>query len=83
MNDMLDLTCRDVAEFLMAYLDRELDEAHRAAFEHHLAECDECVLYVRRYEATVRLGKAAFDDPAGPPDALPERLARAILAARK
>lgn len=83
MTRMRDLTCRDVAEFLMAYLDQELDEAHRTAFDRHLAECDECILYLRAYEEAVRLGKAAFSDPEAPADAIPAGIARAILAARK
>jgi anti-sigma factor RsiW len=72
---MLDLTCRDAAEFLMAYLDHEGDETQRTAFDQHLGEYDECVLDLRRYEETVRLGQAAFHDPAAS--------ARAILAGRK
>jgi anti-sigma factor (TIGR02949 family) len=79
---MHELTCRDVAEFLMAYLDRELDPPQRSAFESHLAVCDECVRYLRSYEQTVRLAKAAGRE-ADEPDALPERLVRSIIAARK
>ena len=78
---MTDLTCRDVAEFLMAYLDRALDPSQRIAFEAHLGECDECVRYLRSYERTVRLARASgrdADEPADPP----ERLVRSILAAR-
>jgi anti-sigma factor RsiW len=79
---MTDLTCRDVADFLMAYLDRELDPNRRTAFEAHLAECDECVRYLRSYDRTVRLAKAAGRDPDEPAD-VPEQLVRSILAARK
>jgi anti-sigma factor RsiW len=79
---MTELTCRDVAEFLMAYLDRELDPPQRTAFEAHLAGCDECVRYLRAYEQTVRLARAAGHDT-DEPEAVPERLVRSILAARK
>lgn len=79
---MSELTCRDVADFLMAYLDRELDPPERAAFEAHLAVCDECVRYLRAYERTVRLAKAAGQDPDEARDA-PERLVQSILRARK
>lgn len=79
---MNDLTCRDVADFLMAYLDRELEPPRRAAFEAHLAACDECVRYLRSYARTVRLAKASGRDPAEPSD-VPERLVGSILAARK
>ena len=81
---MIDLTCRQVADFLMAYLDHELDTAARAAFDAHLHECDECVLYLRSYVDAVRLGKAAYRDPdAAATDVMPEQLVRAVLAARK
>ena len=79
---MNELTCRDVADSLMAYLDRELDQPHRAAFESHLGECDECVRYLRAYEQTVRLAKAAGRETDAP-EAVPERLVRSILAAKK
>jgi anti-sigma factor RsiW len=79
---MNELTCRDVAEFLMAYLDRELEPGQRVAFEAHLAECDECVRYLRSYQRTVRLAKSAGRDP-DELDEVPERLVQSILAARK
>ena len=77
-----DLSCRDVADFLMAYLDRELDPSQRAAFDAHLAVCDECVRYLRSYDRTVRLAKAAGRE-ADEPTAVPERLVRSIAAAKK
>ena len=79
---MNELTCRDVADFLMAYLDRELAPPQRLAFEAHLAACDECVRYLRSYARTVRLAQASGRDADEPAD-VPERLVRSILAARK
>lgn len=77
-----ELSCRDVAGFLMAYLDRELDPRQRAAFDAHLAICDECVRYLRSYDRTVRLARSAGRE-ADEPTAVPERLVRSILAAKK
>ena len=77
------LTCREVAAFLMAYLDCELAAEQRAGFEAHLHECDECVAYLRSYEQTIRASKQAWRDPDAPADDVPERLVRAILAARR
>jgi anti-sigma factor RsiW len=78
------LTCRDVVNFLIDYLDQSLDPAQRAEFEAHLAVCDECVAYLRTYEQTVRLGQAAFDDTDDAAEAsVPRRLIEAILAARR
>lgn len=75
------ITCRDVLEFLMAYLDGELPPDHRAAFDHHLALCDACRDYLASYQATIRLAREV-DDKDGDAPAPPEDLVRAVLAAR-
>lgn len=81
---MARLTCREVVEFLADYLDHGLNAAQRQAFEEHLARCDECVAYLKGYEQTVRLGRAAFDDLDAAADAhLPRELVDAIAAARR
>jgi anti-sigma factor RsiW len=81
---MTQLTCREVIELLAGYLDHALDGAEQQAFEHHLARCDECVRYLRSYEETVRLARAAFDGPDVAADApLPRELVEAIAAARR
>jgi predicted anti-sigma-YlaC factor YlaD len=36
------MTCQDYKDFMMGYLDNELDEAQRRAFEAHLASCPDC-----------------------------------------
>jgi anti-sigma factor RsiW len=78
------LTCRDVVEFLSDYLTCELDAAARTAFDEHLAECDECVAYIRGYERTVRLARTAFDKLDEPVEQqVPRQLVDAILAARR
>lgn len=79
-----ELTCREVADFLMAYDDGELDAPERAAFDAHLAECPDCVVYLRSYRATVALGRRAFaDEDAAAEEHVPEELVRGILAARR
>lgn len=80
---MIELTCRDVAEFLADYIDDALAPAQRQAFEQHLAECDWCVAYVRNYEETVRLGRSAFDDLERADPELVQRLIAAVRAARR
>src|SRR6478609_5619248 len=52
-----DMTCQEVAEFLMEYLDGRLSEPERRCFEEHLGECPECVAYLETYQETIRLGK--------------------------
>jgi anti-sigma factor (TIGR02949 family) len=76
------LTCRELTEFLLAYLDGELPEAQRREFERHLEACPACVHYTETYRETVRLGKQCCASDALPAD-VPEALVRAILAARR
>jgi anti-sigma factor RsiW len=78
------MTCREVDEFLGAYLDQELEAQERGKFEQHLARCPACVAYLNNYRETIRLGRAALvetDPPEG--GEVPEDLVRAILASRK
>jgi predicted anti-sigma-YlaC factor YlaD len=74
------MTCQEVADFLMDYLNGSLAEAKRAVFEEHLAECPDCVAYLQSYEMTVKLAQAERD---ARPNEPPEDLICAILAARK
>ena len=76
------MTCRELVEFLMDYLDGALAAHTRATFEAHLGECPDCLAYVRSYRESVRLGKAAFDADDDPvPDDVPAELVQAILDA--
>lgn len=78
------MTCRELIEFLMTYLDGALPADERARFDTHLGECPECVAYLRTYVETVKLAqgaRVASDDPVG--DDVPEELVRAIVAARR
>ncbi len=77
------LTCREVNDFLADYLAGELEPDTREVFDAHLTRCPECVAYLRSYAETIRLAKVALSDPPGPlPADMPERLVRAIHAAR-
>jgi anti-sigma factor RsiW len=76
------MTCRELIDFLAAYLEGELEPETRQRFERHLSVCKSCVDYLASYRETIRLGKQAC----GPDDALPEgvpsQLVDAILASR-
>lgn len=78
------ITCRELIEFLMEYLDGVMTPERRHEVDRHLAVCPSCVEYVKSYQEAVRLGKAALkaDDSPCPPE-VPEELVRAVLAARK
>jgi anti-sigma factor RsiW len=78
------MNCRELTDFLMAYLDEELTPTQHAAFEEHMAICPPCVVYLDSYRETVRLGKEVCARDESPvPDDVPEVLIEAILAARK
>jgi anti-sigma factor RsiW len=91
-----DITCREVSEFLLAYLELELEPEARDEFERHLNYCPPCVHYLDGYRETIELVRrcvrdnpAAQDNPAGH-DAEqrakhrpPEGLIQAILAAKR
>jgi anti-sigma factor RsiW len=80
---MLAMTCRELADFLMDYLNEDLPDDVRAAFDRHLALCPNCVAYVETYRTTIELGRRAFaDDEADAGTEVPDELVRAILAAR-
>jgi anti-sigma factor RsiW len=81
---MLAMTCRELADFLMDYLDGTLPSEVRAAFDRHLRLCPNCVAYLRTYRATIDMGRRAFDeDEADAGIEMPAELVHAILAATK
>ena len=76
------LTCGELIDFLAAYVAGGLSPEQRATFDAHLAECPECVGYLRTYQDTVILAKGTFARDDTLPADVPEKLVRAILAAR-
>lgn len=79
------MTCREFIDFLMGYLEGELDPEVRAAFDGHMEACPQCVTYLDTYRKTVRLGREVLcEEPGAPvPDEVPEALVAAIRAARR
>lgn len=76
------LTCREIADFLMAYIEGELDPDRRAEFERHLGACPPCINYMKTYQRAVEMARSAHDCERMQPPPIPEQLVRAILAAR-
>jgi anti-sigma factor RsiW len=72
------LTCRELIDFLMAYIDGELPAEERKRFDAHLLVCASCTAYLRTYEATMRLERKVVGDCEPP-----EELVRAVLASRR
>ena len=75
------MTCKQLIDFIMSYLENQLPQEERSEFDRHLAVCPSCVNYMKTYETTVLLAKACAGDPV--PDDVPESLVQAILAARR
>lgn len=79
------ITCKELIDFLMDYVDDGLPPERRSAFEAHLKVCPPCVNYLSSYKEAVRMGKAALsptpDDSI--PSSVPPKLIEAILAARR
>ena len=78
------MKCREFVDFLMAYLDEELDPDRRALFESHIKACPPCVNFLDSYKETVRLGQTVCRDAGGelPPE-VPDELVQAIQAATR
>lgn len=81
------LTCREVADFLLGYLERELEPQVLAEFDTHLQRCPPCEHYLEGYRETVELvrrcGKVECDASAKAKwTAPPEDLVQAILRAK-
>jgi anti-sigma factor RsiW len=77
------MTCRELAEFIMAYLDGELSAPQRAEFEQHMSVCPPCVRYLDSYRKTVAASRSLANvNPPEPVD-IPDDLVKAILAARE
>jgi anti-sigma factor RsiW len=76
-------TCREIAEFLADYLDRELPAERQSEFERHLSHCGCCEHYLESYRDTIRLCRESLraGEPAEPLPPAPEQLVSAVMAA--
>ncbi len=78
------MNCREFVDFLMSYIEGDLESEPTRVFEEHMRLCPPCETYLDTYRDTIRLGRFACQDENGPPPAeVPEQLIQAILAARK
>jgi len=77
------MTCEEFVDLLAAYRDRELSAGDRIAADEHLAGCDQCATYLRGYDRTIELAKAAASAGSRGEEKLPEALVGKILAPRR
>jgi anti-sigma factor RsiW len=68
------LSCQELVELVTAYLEGALAPEEHSAFEHHLASCDGCGVYVEQMRTTIDLA-GRLTPAAIPPDAEQELLA--------
>ena len=72
------MTCQELIEFLTDYLDDQLPQSQRLAFEFHLTLCRDCRAYLHNFKTTIAAAKQSGDEPAE----MPEDLVKAILNSR-
>ena len=70
------MTCRQLVELLIDFLDGELPEERRRHLEEHLQFCPPCLTYLETYKVTIQLTRRLPDTP--PPPELLERLKAAL-----
>jgi anti-sigma factor RsiW len=82
MPNQPDITCRELIDFLLEYVEGTLPAGRHAQFERHLGVCPSCIAYVDSYRSTIALGKQAMASTEEPATGkAPESLLRAIKAA--
>jgi mycothiol system anti-sigma-R factor len=69
------MSCRELVERLIDFLDGELAAEEAQRLRAHLDECEPCVRYVRTYELTIQITRRL--PPTPPPATLLERLRQA------
>src|SRR5262249_8894482 len=75
------MTCQELMDFLLAYLDEEMAPDQRQVFEAHLHLCPECIHYIETYRLTIHVSRLACEAREEPCAQPPEKLVRAILEA--
>ncbi len=76
------MTCREMVDFLMDYVNGELPAEQRSDFDGHLAACPPCIAYLESYKETIKLGRQVCGREEIPDD-VPQELIDAILSARQ
>jgi anti-sigma factor RsiW len=70
MNDMI--SCKEMVDLIMDYLDNNLDDEAAKAFDMHIEGCEDCHAFLNTYKKTVSLThQITYEDI---PDELSKRL---------
>jgi len=73
------VTCREITEFLREFVAGELPAEVKLEFDAHVAKCQDCVVFLDQYRATITASRSAV----GQSEEVPEELVEAILKALK
>ncbi len=77
------ITCEELEEFIVDYLEGTLPKRQRMSFEVHLRVCPECRAYLADYKHAMSVTAATFDELRSQlSNEIPEELVQAILAVR-
>jgi anti-sigma factor RsiW len=60
------MTCRELVELLIDFLDGDLPEERRRILETHLSLCEPCLKYLETYKVTIKLTRRLPDVPLPP-----------------
>jgi anti-sigma factor RsiW len=71
------ITCQQLIDFIVDYLEGGLSDEQHFEFERHLAVCPSCVNYLATYKETLQMSRVATMEREAPP--LPEELVQRIL----
>ncbi len=71
------MTCRQLIELLIDFVNGDLPPEHCQRIEQHLRACPPCVVYLETYRITIQLTRRLPDAPL--PPQLVERLRTALM----
>ena len=78
------MSCKEVEDFLLDYLEGNLGFCTRMRFRLHLLVCPDCPKYIQEYKNTIALGKQLFENPDEAADGkVPDDILEAILLSTK
>jgi len=66
MADPVEMTCQELVELVTDYLEESLPTPDRARFEAHLADCDDCPLYLEQMRLTISITGRLTDQQVSP-----------------
>jgi anti-sigma factor RsiW len=60
------VTCREVAELLIDFVEGELPEMQMLSLQRHICACPPCLFYMETYQTTIEATRALPEEPLPP-----------------